>query len=82
MISREQPGPRVSDTFFDPSPEAIFSRSRALGESTVFPDFVNFAKFRAPPPPSFLFVVNHFELALCMHFQRLQMYSHSEMGWG
>jgi hypothetical protein len=30
---------------------------------------VNFAKFRAPPPPSFLFVVNHFELALCVHFQ-------------
>jgi hypothetical protein len=30
---------------------------------------VNFAKFRAPPPPSFLFVVNHFELALCVHFE-------------
>jgi hypothetical protein len=24
---------------------------------------VNFAKFRASPPPFFLFVVNHFELA-------------------
>jgi hypothetical protein len=40
-----------------------------LRESTVFPDFVNFAKFRAPPPPLFLFAVNHFELALCVHFQ-------------
>jgi hypothetical protein len=74
MVSREQPGPRVSDTFLDPGPEAIFSRSRALRETTVFPGFVKFAKFRAPPPPSFLFVVNHFELALCVHFQRRQMY--------
>src|ERR1700678_4475608 len=74
MVSREQPGPRISHTFLDPSPEAIFSNSRALRESTVFPGFVNFAKFRSPPPPSFFFVVNRFELALCMHFQRLQMY--------
>jgi hypothetical protein len=65
---------RAASLCLDPSPEPIFSRSRTLRESTVFPYFVNFAKFRAPPPPSFLFIVNHFELALCVHFQRLQMY--------
>jgi hypothetical protein len=30
---------------------------------------VNFTKFRVPPCPAFLYVVNHFELALCVHFQ-------------
>ena len=69
MVSREQHGTRVSDNFLDPSPEASFSRSRALRESTVFPRFVNFTKFRTPPRPAFLNVVNHFELALCVHFQ-------------
>ncbi len=69
MVSREQRGPRLSDTFLDPSPGAIFIRSRTLRESTVFPGFVNFTNFRVPPCPAFLYVVNHFELALCVHFQ-------------